>query len=173
MIEQMFYFVKAPNNVVSGSSMFTHMEPLRDPTGPRRVHSLAALGGGIAALAVDALYLAAIAQQGVQPPGGRVPFVAAWIAAAGLAAIVGAGRPSPRRRALVLGASAAALAALGVPAMWSVGIPLLLCAACVAVGAARAAEEASLPAWVGVAGPVALVAIAGLALALGFTLTER
>lgn len=153
--------------------MFTHMEPPRDPTRPRRIQSLTALGGGIAALAIDALYLASIAQQGVQPPGGRVPFVAAWVAAAGLAAIVGAGLPSPRRRALVLGASAAGLVALGVPALWSVGIPLLMSAASVAVGAARAAEEASLPAWVGVAGPLALVAIAGLGVAVGFTLTAR
>lgn len=147
------------------------MQPHRDLHRPRRIRSLAALAGGLAALAVDALYLAVIAQQGVQPPGGRVPFVAAWIAAAGLTAIVGVGLPSPHRRALVLGGSAAALVALGVPALWSVGIPLLMCAACVAVGAARAAEDADLPAWVGVAGPLALISIAGLGVALGFALT--
>ena len=68
----------------------------------RRVPSLPALGGAIGAVAVDALYLAAIVQQGAVMPGGRVPFVAAWIAVAACLAGIGALTQAATSRALLL-----------------------------------------------------------------------
>lgn len=60
-------------------------------SGTRRiVASLVGLAGGVGSFAVDGLYLVAIDQQGVTPPGGRVVFVALWIATAGLLAVSGA-----------------------------------------------------------------------------------
>jgi hypothetical protein len=130
------------------------------------------LAGGLGALAVDVLYLMAIAQQGVSPPGGRVPFVAGWIAVAGVLATIGTFIPAAPRRAMALGFAAAMLVALGVPAVSSVGIPLLICAALVGIGAIRAAEIASAPRWLTLAAPISLLLVAGAGVALGFAITE-
>lgn len=138
----------------------------------RRVASLPALGGAIGALAVDALYLNLIIQQGATPPGGRVPFIALWIAIAALLAGVGAFTDLPARRAWLLGWSAAALLALGVLAVFSIGIPLLLCGLPVALGALRAAELLRLPWWVALLGPLLMLAVVAGALAIGFVLTD-
>jgi len=54
---------------------------VRSSDSGRLVASVIALCGALGAFAVDALYLVAIAQQGATPPGGRVVFVALWIAA--------------------------------------------------------------------------------------------
>lgn len=130
-----------------------------------------ALAGGLAGLAVDVVYLAAIAQQGVTPPGGRVIFVAGWIAAAGALAILGAFLHRPMRRAGMLRLAAAMLIALGVPGIWSIGIPLLLCAVLPGIAAMLAAEPARMPIWAGLLGPLVLLPVAGLGVALGFALT--
>jgi hypothetical protein len=138
----------------------------------RSVDSALALAGGLGAFAVDGLYLAAIAQQGVTPPGGRFVFVAVWIAAAGMLAVIGAFTRRPVRRAPLLGLAAAMLFALAVPAVFSIGIPLMLCAALVAVGAVRAGELAQRPGWVGLAAPLVLLLIAGVGVAVGFAVTD-
>jgi hypothetical protein len=138
----------------------------------RRFASLSAFGGALAALVVDGLYLAAIAQQGVTPPGGRVPFVAVWIAVAALLAAAGSLTWDPSARALVLGISTAALVVLGGVGVWSVGSPLLLCAGLVGHGALRAAEMLDLPWQTLLLAPLAMLALAGAGLYLGFTLTQ-
>lgn len=134
--------------------------------------SLIGLAGGVGALAVDVLYLAAIQQQGVTPPGGRVVFVAGWIATASVVSAVGSFIPSPPRRAATLGIGAAMLATLGVPAMFSVGLPLLLCAALVTAGAIRGAELASFPVWLGVVAPSLVISVAGIGVLIGFRATD-
>jgi hypothetical protein len=138
----------------------------------RRVASLAALGGAIGAVAVDVLYIAAIIQQGVTPPGLRVPFVAIWIAVAALLAGIGAFIWDPRRRAVLLAVSAACLLTLAVPAMWSIGVPLFICAVAVGLGATRAAEKLRLPWWVILLAPTLLVAAVAAVLFAGFALTQ-
>lgn len=134
--------------------------------------SVAGLGGAIGAVAVDALYIAAIIQQGATPPGGRVPFVAIWIGVAALLAGVGAFTWDPRRRALLLAVSAAWLLTLAVPGIWSIGVPLFICAVAVGLGATRAAEELRLPWWVILLAPTLLVGAAGVILFAGFVLTQ-
>jgi hypothetical protein len=138
----------------------------------RRVASLPALGGAIGAVAVDALYLAAIAQQGSTPPGLRVPFVAIWIAVAALLACIGAMTPTTSTRATLLAVAAAAMLTLAVPGIWSIGVPLFICAMAVGLGATRAAEELRLPWWVILLAPTLLVAAAGAMLFAGFALTQ-
>lgn len=138
----------------------------------RPVKSLTALAGGSAAIVVDVLYLAAIAQQGVTPPGGRVVFVALWIGAAGVAAVLGAFVRRPPARAAMLGTSAGMLIALAVPAVFSVGIPLLLCGGLVGLGAMRGAELAQVPRWLGFGGPLLILLLAGLGVAIGFAFTD-
>lgn len=138
----------------------------------RPIKSMTALAGGSAAIVVDLLYLSAIAQQGVTPPGGRVVFVAGWVAAAAVLSVVGAFVPRPPARAVMLGFGAAMLIALGPPAVFSIGIPLLLCAALVAIGAIRAARLARMPASSGVAGSLAMLLGAGLGIAIGFAVTD-
>lgn len=138
----------------------------------RWIKSLAGVAGGVGALAVDVLYLAAIEQQGVTPPGGRVVFVAGWVAAAGVLSTIGSFVPSPPRRAATLGIGAAMLATLGVPAVFSIGIPLLLCAALATAGAIRAAKLTRPPASLVVVAPIALISIAGIGVAIGFMATD-
>jgi hypothetical protein len=137
----------------------------------RRVASLAALGGAIGAVVVDALYVNLVFQQGVLAPGGRVPFVAAWIAVAALLAGWGAFLSDPLRRALALGIAGALLLVLAYPAIFSIGIPLFLCAVPIAVGAVRAAQQGGATATALLVALPVLVLAGGL-LALGFVLTR-
>lgn len=137
----------------------------------RRVASLSGLGGAIGALAVDALYVAIISQQGVVMPGGRVPFVAGWIASTGILAGIGSLTRDDRRRALLLGLAAAALTVLAMPAVFSVGVPLFICAMATGFGAVQAAAKLRLPTWLRLLVPILLIAVAGLALFIGFVLT--
>jgi hypothetical protein len=136
------------------------------------VASMPALGGAIGAVAVDALYMAAIAQQGSTPPGGRVPFVAIWIAGAALLAGIGAFTEATSTRAILLAIAAAAMVTLAVPGIWSIGVPLFICALAVGLGATRAAEELRLPWWLILLAPTLLVATAGAILFAGFALTQ-
>jgi hypothetical protein len=137
----------------------------------RRVASLSALGGGIAALAVDVLYVNLIITQGALMPGNRVLLVAAWIAASALLAIAGAFTAAPSGRAWLLGWSAAALLALSAPAVWSIGIPLLLCAIAIGTGALRAAKQLTIRRWVAVVAPPLMIGVAAAALLAGFLAT--
>ncbi len=138
----------------------------------RRGGWIVPLAGGFGALIVDVLYLLAIAQQGVAPPGARVPFVAGWIAAAGILSASGTFIRDASIRAVALGFGAAMLVALGVPAIFSFGIALLLCAGLVGTGALRAAEATHIPPWMGLVGPVVLLVIAGAGVAIGFAVTD-
>jgi hypothetical protein len=137
----------------------------------RRVASLAALGGAIGALAVDVLYVNLIISQRATMPGNRVPLIVVWIAASALFAVVGAFAGTPSRRAWLLGWSAAALLALSVPAVFSIGIPLLLCGIAIGLGSLRAAELLGIRRSVAFALPIGMLAVAGGALLLGFLLT--
>ena len=138
---------------------------------PRRVASLPALGGGIGAFAIDVFYVNFIIEQRAAMPGNRVPLVAAWIAVAALLAIIGAFTATPPRRAWLLGWSAAALLALSAPAIFSIGIPLLLCAIAIGIGALRAADGLKARPWVAFLAPLLMIAVAGAVLVLGFLLT--
>ena len=138
----------------------------------RRVPSLPALGGAVGAVAVDALYLAAIVRQGDVMPGGRVPFVAAWIAVAACLAAIGALTQAAANRALLLAIAAAALLTLAVPGAWSIGAPLAICAVAVGLGAARATEQLRLPGWLVFIAPMVLITAVGLILFAGFALTQ-
>ncbi|MDQ2853896.1 MAG: hypothetical protein M3R32_03460 [Chloroflexota bacterium] len=130
------------------------------------------MGGAIGAVAIDVLYLAAIVQQGSIMPGGRVPFVAAWIAIAALLAGVGALTWEVANRSLMLAVSASAMLVLAVPGAWSVGIPLFICAMAVGLGAAGAADELRLPRWLAVLAPLAIIGACALILLAGFALTH-
>jgi len=145
---------------------------VNDERPSRRIPSLAGLGGAVSAAAVDVLYLRAIVMQGDQAPGGRVPFVAGWIAASALIAGVGAVTHDSGRRALLLAVAAAAMLALAVPALWSIGGPLLLCGLVTGWGAARAAVQHGVPAWQRVVAPVVFVVIAAAILIVGLALTN-
>ena len=138
----------------------------------RSIMSLTGVAGGVGALAVDVLYLAAIEQQGVTPPGGRVVFVAGWVATAGVLSAAGSFMPSPLRRATMLGLGAAMLVALGVPAILSIGMPLLLCGGLIGAAAIRAAKLASFPLWLGVVAPILLISVAGAGVLIGFLATD-
>lgn len=137
----------------------------------RRVASLPALGGAIAALAIDVVYVNLINTQGPTMPGNRVPLVAGWIAISAVIAVAGAFAASPSRRAWLLGWSAAALLALSVPAMFSIGFPLLLCGIAIGVGSLSAAQLHRTRPLVAIALAIGMLAVAGGMLLLGFLLT--
>ena len=88
-----------------------------------------------------------------------------------VSALIGAVTTEPRRRAWLLGWSAAFLLALSLPAIFSIGIPLLLCAVPIGLGAMRAAEVLAMPRWMAFLAPVGFVAVAGAGLLLGFVAT--
>jgi hypothetical protein len=88
----------------------------------------AALGGGLILLA-DGFYLwVVIFQQGATDGTLRVPFVAAYLAACGLAALVGAVLPWPAARLALLSFSAAGTLLFGVLGIFSIGLVLLVVA---------------------------------------------
>ena len=148
------------------------MRAMKDAPLSRRVPSLLALGGAIGAVALDAVYLAAIAGQGAVMPGGRVAFVAAWIAVAACLGGIGALTQNAGHRALLLAIAAAAMVTLAVPGAWSIGAPLFICAVAVGLGAARAAEQLRLPWWIVFIASMVLIPAVGLILFAGFALTE-
>ena len=137
----------------------------------RRVASLSALGGAVGALAIELLYVNLIIQQGAVMPGNRVPLIVAWIAACILLAGVGAFTQAPSRRVWLLGWSAAALLALSVPAVFSIGIPLLLCAVAVGAGAVSAAQLVGARPVVAFVVTILMIVAAGGVLVVGFLLT--
>lgn len=137
----------------------------------RRVASLPALGGAIGASAIELLYVNLIIQQGAVMPGNRVPFIIGWFAISIVLAGIGAFTHAPSQRVWVLGWSAAALLALSVPAVFSIGIPLLLCAVAVGAGAVSAAQLMGARPLVAFAISILMIVVAGGALLVGFALT--
>ncbi|HYA01322.1 MAG TPA: hypothetical protein VEK76_13390 [Candidatus Binatia bacterium] len=85
----------------------------------------AALGGALILLA-DGLYLWMISRQGATDGTLRVPVVAAYLGACGVAALVAAALPWPVARLALLSFSAAGTFILGVLGIFSVGLILLL-----------------------------------------------
>ena len=106
-------------------------------------------------------------------PGARVPLIVAWIAVSAGLAGAGALTRDARRRALLLGIAAAALLVLAAPAIFSIGVPLLMCALAVGLGAALAAQQSHLPHRIAFVAPIVLIAAMGAILSLGFALTPR
>lgn len=137
----------------------------------RRVASLPALGGAVGALAIELLYVNLIIQQGGVMPGNRVPLIVAWIGACVVLAGIGAFTHEPSRRVWLLGWSAAALLALSVPAVFSIGVPLLLCAIAVGAGAVSAAQLTGARPPVAFVATILMIIVAGGVLVLGFALT--
>lgn len=137
----------------------------------RRVASLPALGGAIGALAIKVLYVNLIIQQGAVMPGNRVPLIIGWIAVCTLLAGAGAFTRAPSRRAWLLGWAAAALLALSVPAVFSIGLPLLLCAIAVGAGAVNAAQVLGVRPLVAFGATILMIIVAGAVLVSGFLLT--
>ncbi len=86
----------------------------------------AALGGALILLA-DGFYLWAISQQGASDGTLRVPFVAAYLAACGLAAFAGAALPWPSARLALLSFSAAGTLLFGVLGIFSIGLTSWSC----------------------------------------------
>jgi hypothetical protein len=136
-----------------------------------RVTSLPALGGAVGALAIELLYVNLIIQQRAVMPGYRVPLIIGWIAMCILLAGVGAFTRAPSRRVWLLGWGAAALLALSVPAVFSIGLPLLLCAIAVGVGAVSAAQLVGARPVVAFVATILMIVVAGAVLLAAFALT--
>ncbi|MEO8252529.1 MAG: hypothetical protein ABI978_02545 [Chloroflexota bacterium] len=106
------------------------------------------------------------------PPGARVPFIAVWIALAAVLAGVGAMAHAANRRGLLLGVAASALLTLAGPAVFSIGVPLFICAMAVGLGAAKAGDELHLAWWKALAILLVLIVLAAALLAVGFAGTN-
>jgi len=136
-----------------------------------RVASVPALGGAVGALAIELLYVNLIIQQGAVMPGYRVPLIIGWIGMCIVLAGVGAFAQAPSRRVWLLGWGAAALLALSVPAVFSIGLPLLLCAVAVGAGAVSAAQLIGARPVVAFVTTILMIIVAGGVLLAGFALT--
>jgi hypothetical protein len=88
-----------------------------------------------------------------------------------LLAGVGAFTQAPSRRVWLLGWGAAALLALSVPAVFSIGLPLLLCAVAVGAGAVSAAQLVGARSLVAFVVTILMIVVAGAVLLTGFALT--
>ena len=130
-----------------------------------------ALGGAVGALAIELLYVNLIIQQGAVMPGYRVPLIIGWIGMCIVLAGVGAFAQAPSRRVWLLGWGAAALLALSVPAVFSIGLPLLLCAVAVGAGAVSAAQLVGARPLVAFAVTILMIVVAGAVLLAGFAVT--
>jgi hypothetical protein len=97
----------------------------------RRIDALPLVAAAIA-LVMAWLYVLLVHSQGEEPAG----WVVLALVGAGLGAAYGTSRTAPRRRA-VLGVCAAVLGALGLLALLSVGLPILVAAALCLVAVAR------------------------------------
>jgi hypothetical protein len=80
---------------------------------------------GLLALAVDVPYVVLVRSED-NGSGGRVVFVAAVIAAAGVAALIGSTRPGADARLPWLAVATGVLASLGFLALFSIGLPLMI-----------------------------------------------
>ena len=135
------------------------------------MRKLALVGAGLVAL-VDVIYLATIEGQRSDQMAAslRVPFVVGFIGVMALSAALASWRRLERRAPLLLSWSAAGLVSLGLLAMFSIGIAILIGAVPVVVAGAFALRRAHQPGgW--------LQAVGGLVLALavlaaGIQLTE-
>ncbi|HSC92477.1 MAG TPA: hypothetical protein VLB86_12540 [Gaiellaceae bacterium] len=127
-----------------------------------------AVGAGVVALGVDAVYLASVTLEEGGDPGARVALVAGSVALAGAAALAAAASSSPSLRLVLLAAAGVTLVFWGILGLLSIGVPLLVGALLAAAAAMRSAETAPPDAFrIAVA---AAVGVAG-ALVIAFALT--
>lgn len=102
----------------------------------------------VAVLIVDALYLQyVLLSQGIAPPWPlRVALIATWIAVSSICALAGAALPrlGLTGRALLLGIAAAGLLVIGVVAVFSIGIALLIAGIAVVAAASSTAMRAGI-----------------------------
>ena len=118
-----------------------------------------ALSAAGIALAVDALYIAIIQNEGEgELTSGRVLFVSACVAGAAIA-LISAQFLGPRARAIVLTGSAAMLAVWAVLGSVSIGLLLVPAAIFAGLAAGHAIAEARREAFLAAAGAVVLVAV--------------
>ena len=121
----------------------------------------------------DALYLAIVLNQGLNPPESfTTPFVAAYLAAmAGLLMVSLMQRWSVAVRAALRAAAAAGLLVIGVLALMSIGLPLVIAAAMATAATVRTLPRPVLKAsnFLGAASAVIAVAV----LMAGFEITGR
>ena len=104
------------------------------------------LAGAALAFLIDVIYLAVVnSQYDAGARSFRVPFVAGFILVAGVAAGLACLPRLDRRAPLLLGFSAASLVAMGVIAIFSVGIAILLAAVPVVVAATLSLSRAPPP----------------------------
>jgi hypothetical protein len=134
------------------------------------VRKLPLAGAGLVVV-IDVFYLALIRSQASERVVSlRVPFVAGFIGVMALAAVLGSWRRLDRYARLLLGLSAGGLVAMGLIAIFSVGILILLAAVPIVIAAVQS--------LVRVRRPIGIVqAFGGLVLALavflaGIQLTE-
>ena len=95
------------------------------------------LVAGAMALVMDGVYLSLIAAEGDNDMGAVLP-IAALIAVAGLAAVAGSLVSDPSIRAPLLWLSALVLTGIGVLAIFTIGLPLLVAGLLAGTAAVRA-----------------------------------
>lgn len=126
----------------------------------------------ILVVAVNIVYVAIAGGQGASDQPLRVPFVAGYLVTLAVCAAIAAGTPSNRWRAGLLGASAAGLVLLGLFAIFSIGLPLLVAGLLAVAGLVRliglTSQPRSLLARSLAGGVIAVVLLFG-----GFAITER
>ena len=91
---------------------------------------------------MDAVYLALIRSEGDDSLGEFLPF-ALLIGGAGLAAVAGSVRRDARLRSALLWPAAVVLIGIGLLAIFSIGLPLLVAGVLSGVGGARASARAA------------------------------
>lgn len=104
------------------------------------------LAAAAIALVTDVLYIAVILSEDNDPIVGVVLVVAVLIGGAGVACAMGSLSTDPRLRAALLWPAAAVLIVIGLLAILSVGLPLLVAGALASTAAVRARSSgAQLP----------------------------
>ena len=103
----------------------------------------AGVAAAVIAGTVDVLYLGIVGSQGASNPEFlRVPFVAAFIALMAICAALSSRASAERWRSLLLGVSAAGLLLLGLFAIFSIGLPLVVAGVLASLGLMRALSQA-------------------------------
>jgi hypothetical protein len=127
-----------------------------------------AIVGGLLVFVAEGVYLWILRQQGITDGTLRVPFVVAFIAVCGAAALVGAVAPLRGVRLVLLSFSAVGLLVMGFLAAFSIGLLLLVAGILIAITALRSLVSPLPPVVSAVVG----AALALLVLGVGFWATE-